>query len=332
MTPTRRAMRFALVGALGFGVQLGTVAMLHPLFRGWPLLISVVALQVTLLHNYAWHRHLTWADRQTGFGAWLRFQLANGAVSLTGTLVLVELLTRGAHLPLLPANLLTISCCSLVNFRLADRWAFRLDGSRNGPELRRCGLLAGALLVTLSSGAQAQSGSAERGLPDLPPAPAVQVNGKTGHLTGTVARNESFLLNAGVLCGSGASTSPAGTVPTAGCGAGITFLPLPLFFEVGVMGPQANRSKVSSYLSVDARIPLAGASARALPMLLAGYSRLFETGHALDYGVALALPIPGHPEDSTRSLRLELRDYYTFANPAQHNVMLRVGWMSVVTD
>jgi hypothetical protein len=69
-----------------------------------------------------------------------------------------------------------------------------------------------------------------------------------------------------------------------------------------------------------------------LPMAFVGYSRLFETGHSFDYGLALAIPRPGKHADSSDSLRIELRDYWTFANPSQHNVMLRVGWMSEVAD
>jgi hypothetical protein len=143
--------------------------------------------------------------------------------------------------------------------------------------------------------------------------------------------SETYLFNAGVFCGAGASTSPTATKPTVGCGAGMSLLPLPVFFEVGVMGPQANRSYLSGYISIDGRVPLAPTSTKYLPMAIFGYSRLFETGHALDYGLALALPRFKDP-DSTKSLRIELRDYWTFASPAQHNVMLRIGWMSQVSD
>jgi hypothetical protein len=80
-------------------------------------------------------------------------------------------------------------------------------------------------------------------------------------------------------------------------------------------------------MSVDGRIPLAPASIKYQPQAIVGYSRLFETGHALDYGLALALPRFTKQSDNSNSLRIELRDYWTFANPAQHNVMLRVGWM-----
>lgn len=144
--------------------------------------------------------------------------------------------------------------------------------------------------------------------------------------------NDSYQWNAGVLCAIGGSVSSVAAKPTLGCGAGLTFAPLPLFFEVGVMGPQAHRSSVSGYLSLDGSLRLARADVRYLPFVLAGYSRLFETGHALDYGVALATPRPGKHADPTGSLRLELRDYWTFANPNQHNVVLRVGWMNIVRD
>lgn len=145
--------------------------------------------------------------------------------------------------------------------------------------------------------------------------------------------SRTYLANVGVLCGVGASTSPASTKPTTGCGAGISLFPLaPVFFEFGIMAPQANRSYLTGYISLDGRIPLAPTSSKYLPQAIIGYSRLFETGHALDYGLALALPRFTKKPDDSKSLRIELRDYWTFANPTQHNVMLRVGWMSEVSD
>lgn len=93
------------------------------------------------------------------------------------------------------------------------------------------------------------------------------------------------------------------------------------------MGPQANRSYLSGYISLDSSIPLAPPTIEYLPMAMIGYSRLFETGHALDYGLALALPRFGGEKRSSDSLRIEIRDYCTFANPIQHNVVLRIGWM-----
>lgn len=146
--------------------------------------------------------------------------------------------------------------------------------------------------------------------------------------------SDSYIYHVGGFCGSGTSKSAAATKPTFGCGAGIT-IPLPIasvFLEGGVMGPQANRSNVSGYLSVDGNLPLARPTVKYLPSAIFGYTRMFETGHALDYGLALALPRFGKRKDPSSSLRIELRDYCTFANPTQHNIMLRIGWMSQETD
>jgi hypothetical protein len=177
--------------------------------------------------------------------------------------------------------------------------------------------------TTSSSNADAQAHDS------IPPAPTPQ---PAAPPVWQPKASDSYLWRIGVMCGAGASTSQSGTKPTTGCGAGATFVPLPVFVEVGATGPQANRSFLSGYISVDSDIPLARRTSKFLPMAMIGYSRLFETGHSLDYGLALAVPRPGKPKDPSSSLRIELRDYCTFANPEQHNVVIRIGWMSEVSD
>lgn len=44
------------------------------------------------------------------------------------------------------------------------------------------------------------------------------------------------------------------------------------------------------------------------------------------------MPRWGKEKNRGDTMRLELRDYWTFANPTQHNVMLRLGWMVEETD
>ena len=53
------------------------------------------------------------------------FNLTNGSVSLVGNVMLTGFLLTQAHLPLLAANLVSITCCALVNFTVSDRWVFR---------------------------------------------------------------------------------------------------------------------------------------------------------------------------------------------------------------
>lgn len=127
MNPVTRWWRFNLVGVIGMGVQLGALAVLSRRLEGHYLIASAAALEITLLHNFAWHLVYTWRDRcdRSAIGGRLvRFHLTNGLVSLIGNLALMHLLVQGAHMPLLVANGIAILCCSILNFLLADRWAF----------------------------------------------------------------------------------------------------------------------------------------------------------------------------------------------------------------
>jgi putative flippase GtrA len=119
--------KFNLVGAMGMAVQLGTLAVIDRVSGGHYLWATAAALELTLLHNFAWHVHWTWRDRRNRSGIrgeCARFHLANGAVSLAGNLLLMRVLVEGARMPVVPANLLAILGCSVVNFALGDQWVF----------------------------------------------------------------------------------------------------------------------------------------------------------------------------------------------------------------
>jgi len=121
--------KFNLVGAMGVVVQLGALAALGRLAAGHYLLATAAAIELTLLHNFTWHLHFTWRDRReesTVPAQFVRFQLSNGLISMLGNLVLMRVLVQGAQLPLLVANVIAILCCSVANFRMGDRWAFRV--------------------------------------------------------------------------------------------------------------------------------------------------------------------------------------------------------------
>jgi hypothetical protein len=104
-----------------------------------------------------------------------------------------------------------------------------------------------------------------------------------------------------------------------------------LDIEAGVIGPQANRSAVSGYFSTNAWVPLVHlknmGKTRGVPLFVGGYTRMFETGNAVDYGVAYA-----HPVDESHAIQFEARDYLAFANPRQHNVVFRVSWLLCIPD
>ena len=119
--------KFNLVGVVGMGLQLALLAVFSRLAPGHYLIATVAAIEITPLHNFAWHVRFTWRDRRDGSPLviqLLRFHLSNGLVSLIGNILLMRVLVSHAHLPVLAANAIAIVCCSIVNFALSDLWAF----------------------------------------------------------------------------------------------------------------------------------------------------------------------------------------------------------------
>jgi putative flippase GtrA len=136
MTPFLRFLRFNLTGGLGIGVQVGVLWLLgHALGVGY-LPATAVAVSAAVLHNFVWHWRWTWRDREipvTAAGAALaRFALANGAVSLAGNLIVMSVLVGVCGVAPLPANLLAIAACGLLNFWLGDRVVFAAAATRSG--------------------------------------------------------------------------------------------------------------------------------------------------------------------------------------------------------
>jgi putative flippase GtrA len=153
MNPVRRWLRFNIVGVAGMLVQLVTLAGLTHIVHGHYLLLSGIAVEAAILHNFVAHVHYTWKDRglhglrdlgallrnrqarNATLGALWRFQISNGGVSLAGNFIVMRLLVGSAHMPVLAANLVSIAVCGLANFGLGDKWAFAEETS-DGRETR----------------------------------------------------------------------------------------------------------------------------------------------------------------------------------------------------
>lgn len=132
-----RWIRFNLIGAMGFGVQLGMLAFLTTLLHVEYTLATPLAVESSVLHNFVWHERFTWADRSSGrWGdVWtraLRFNLTTGVVSIGGNLLFMRVLVGDIHLPALFANLVSVAACSVANFLVSDRWVFP---ARPGPAM-----------------------------------------------------------------------------------------------------------------------------------------------------------------------------------------------------
>lgn len=123
---SRRFVRFSAVGAGGVVVQAATLAILLRLTGIHYLAATSLAVEAAILHNFAWHRRWTWADRPASrvMLTLLRFNATTGAASLIGNLILMFLFVGLLNLNPQVANLITIAVCSLLNFALADRFVF----------------------------------------------------------------------------------------------------------------------------------------------------------------------------------------------------------------
>jgi putative flippase GtrA len=111
---------------MGMILQLVALALINRWTGGRYLYASAAAIELALLHNFVWHFNYTWRDRRDESVPFqlLRFHLSNGLVSLLGNLALMRILVHEAHLPVLVSNSIAILCCSILNFRLGDLWAF----------------------------------------------------------------------------------------------------------------------------------------------------------------------------------------------------------------
>jgi len=126
-----RWLRFNLVGLIGMAVQLTALSLFNRALHGHYLWATALALELTLLHNFAWHERITWRDRTTArrWQRLLRFHVSNGLISLGGNLLLTRVLVQEAHLPLLWTNSIAIAACSVANFLVSHHWAFAQSSS-----------------------------------------------------------------------------------------------------------------------------------------------------------------------------------------------------------
>ena len=128
MSPGARPVIFTLVGIIGYAVQSAALWALAGRAQMPLVPATLLATEVAVLNNFAWHVRWTWADRPAGpadtAARLLRFNLANGGMSLVTGAVLMPVLVHALSLHYLLANLLTVSVCALANYVAGDRWVF----------------------------------------------------------------------------------------------------------------------------------------------------------------------------------------------------------------
>ncbi len=121
-----RWWKFNTVGIAGTLVQLGALWIIERSRLLPDLLAIALAVEIALLHNFAWHEVWTWAGAcaDDRWGRLWRFHIANGLVSIVSNTLLTWMFRHYLGWPLLVSNLAAISATSLLNFLLATEWVF----------------------------------------------------------------------------------------------------------------------------------------------------------------------------------------------------------------
>jgi len=129
-SPLYRWIAFNFVGVMGFLVQMSTLFLLVHMAGVHYLPATALAVETALLHNFFWHEKWTWADRASASRkGWFRrlvyFHLANGLVSIVGNVLLMRFFVGTLEMHYLPANMIAIAMCAVLNFLAGDRLVFR---------------------------------------------------------------------------------------------------------------------------------------------------------------------------------------------------------------
>ncbi len=125
-------IKFNVVGVIGFALQAVALFVLtHNTHRISYLMATALAVELAVLNNFIWHQLWTWRDRPSATrGETLRrlakFNITTGLVSILGNLIFMSILVGRLGVAIVLANLVSVLACSLLNFILADRFAFNV--------------------------------------------------------------------------------------------------------------------------------------------------------------------------------------------------------------
>jgi putative flippase GtrA len=135
----RRWIKFEAVGAAGTCVQLGSLFLLRECLALSVPLATAIAVEISILHNFCWHRRWTWALADARLRSrpvlWqlCEYNLTCCLVSLASNVVFTDLFMRAFRVHYLIANLMAIATVGVVNFLVGELFIFR-PVARKGTE------------------------------------------------------------------------------------------------------------------------------------------------------------------------------------------------------
>jgi putative flippase GtrA len=118
-------LRFGLVGASGYVVNLATFALLvHGAGVAYPL-AATGAFLVAVTNNFVWNRQWTFSARAGHAGRQAARFLCVSVLAFGVNLALLTLLVAGGGLPEVPAQAIAIVCAMPLSFVGNKLWSFQ---------------------------------------------------------------------------------------------------------------------------------------------------------------------------------------------------------------
>ncbi len=127
LVTTPRILKFGLVGLSGVLVNMGVLYFLTEELSVYYLVSSVIAIECSIVSNFALNNLWTWRDREAGrlFHRAIRYHVAAGLTAFLVNWLLLLLLTEVAGINYLVSNAIGIGCGIVSNFLLNDLWTFK---------------------------------------------------------------------------------------------------------------------------------------------------------------------------------------------------------------
>ena len=125
-----RLLRFSVAGLIGFLVQVAAIALLVSFTSMHYAIATILAVEVAILINFAWHDRWTWRDRpaMNERERWVRlarFNAMTGLTSIVGSVMVTVVLVEFLSLSPIVANIISVIALGGLNFAGAHTLVFR---------------------------------------------------------------------------------------------------------------------------------------------------------------------------------------------------------------
>ncbi len=133
-----RGTKFNLVAWLGMLVNSGCLYLFKGIL-GVPLIpASLMSIEIAIVHNFIWHRHWTWGDRDGEhpppfLKQLLIYNLMTGLVDLVANVTVLWLLTTFLDIYYLIANVAGMILGPFIKFWLNEKVIFKKRGKSGDP-------------------------------------------------------------------------------------------------------------------------------------------------------------------------------------------------------